>query len=350
MNNQRISWVDYGKGICIILVVMMHTTLGYSEMVHAEGWMTPVVAWAKPFRMPDFFLLAGLFLNLSIFGLKKSYFDRKVLHFAYFYLLWLGIQTALFEANLLLSDPIEFATIFLSALVFPKSSLWFIHMLAIFYVITWTVRHVSTMKVLAAAAILQIAFSTGFIDTGWSVTNRIMEWFVYFFAGYSLSGVAFSWAQRAAEDKTMTLGLLLGWIIANTCFVAVNIATLPIVSLALGMAGAFAIIAIASVLADLERAKWLSYVGANSIVVYLTFFIPMKILQKVFASTGLVESPGTVSILILIISVASPLAIHWMIKGTPLNWLYVRPEFLKMGVDRNKPAKAHETNIRATNP
>lgn len=343
MDKQRISWVDYGKGICIILVVMMHTTLGYSEIVHAEGWMTPVVAWAKPFRMPDFFLLAGLFLNLSIFGSRTSYFDRKVLHFAYFYLLWLGIQTALFEANLLLSDPTEFAMVFLSALVFPKSSLWFIHMLAIFYVITWAVRHVSTMKVLAAAAVLQIAISTGFIDTGWSVTNRIMEWFVYFFAGYSLSTVAFSWAQKAAKDKMVTFGCLFGWIIANTCFVAVSIATLPIVSLALGIAGAFAIIAIASILADLERAKWLSYVGANSIIVYLTFFIPMKILQKLFASTGLIESPGTVSIVILLISVASPLAFHWIIKDTPLNWLYVRPEFLKTTASRKARAKTAPT-------
>lgn len=343
MDNQRISWVDYGKGICIILVVMMHTTLGYSEIIHADGWMTPVVAWAKPFRMPDFFLLAGLFLNLSIFGPRTPYFDRKVLHFAYFYLLWLGIQTALFEANLLLSDPAEFVAVFLSALVFPKSSLWFIHMLAIFYIITWAVRHVSTMKMLAMAAVLQIVFSTGFIDTGWSVTNRIMEWFIYFFAGYSLSTIAFSWAQKANEDKIRTFSWLAGWVIANTCFVALNIATLPIVSLALGMAGAFAIIAIASVLADLGHAKWLSYVGANSIVVYLTFFIPMKILQKLFASTGAIESPGTVSILILTISVASPLAFHWVIKRTPLNWLYVRPEFLKITADRKVHTKTAPT-------
>ena len=31
---QRIDWVDYAKGFCIILVVMMHSTLGVE---HAAG-------------------------------------------------------------------------------------------------------------------------------------------------------------------------------------------------------------------------------------------------------------------------------------------------------------------------
>ena len=191
--------------------------------------------------------------------------------------------------------------------------------------------------------VLRSDVSTGLLDAGWSVTNRMMEWLVDCFAGYGRSTVACTWAQKATEDKIVTFACLLGWLIANTCFVAVDIATLPIVSLALGMAGAFAIIAVASVFADLGRAKWLSSFGANSIFVYLTFFIPMKILQKVFAATGVIESPGTVSIVILAISVASPLAFHWIIKGTPLNWLYVRPEFLKLTASRKVRAKTAPT-------
>jgi len=105
MADTRVNWVDYGKGICIILVVMMHATLNYGEMVHATGWMHDAVAFAMPFRMPDFFLIAGLFLSRSIHSRLPEYIDRKVVHFAYFYILWLGLQTAVFEADLLLSDP-----------------------------------------------------------------------------------------------------------------------------------------------------------------------------------------------------------------------------------------------------
>ena len=58
----RIDWVDYAKGICIVLVVMMHSTLGVEKAAGATTWLHPFIDWARPFRMPDFFLISGLFL------------------------------------------------------------------------------------------------------------------------------------------------------------------------------------------------------------------------------------------------------------------------------------------------
>jgi uncharacterized membrane protein YcfT len=50
----RVDWVDYAKGFCIVFVVMMHSTLGVERAVGQEGWLHTVVAFARPFRMPDF--------------------------------------------------------------------------------------------------------------------------------------------------------------------------------------------------------------------------------------------------------------------------------------------------------
>ena len=55
------AWVDYAKGLCIVMVVMMHSTLGVEQAAGAHSFMGAVVAFAKPFRMPDFFLISGLF-------------------------------------------------------------------------------------------------------------------------------------------------------------------------------------------------------------------------------------------------------------------------------------------------
>ena len=55
----RVAWVDYAKGFCIIMVVMMHSTLGTGKAMGGEGFLHEVVTFAKPFRMPDFFLIAG---------------------------------------------------------------------------------------------------------------------------------------------------------------------------------------------------------------------------------------------------------------------------------------------------
>ena len=90
----RIDWVDYAKGFCIIMVVMMHSTLGVEAEAGREGFMHDLVAFAKPFRMPDFFLISGLFLSRVIDRDWRTYLDRKVVHFVYFYLLWTAIQFA----------------------------------------------------------------------------------------------------------------------------------------------------------------------------------------------------------------------------------------------------------------
>ena len=54
--------------------------------------MHAISDFAKPFRMPDFFLISGLFLARAIDRDWTTYLDRRVWHFVYFYVLWLTIQ------------------------------------------------------------------------------------------------------------------------------------------------------------------------------------------------------------------------------------------------------------------
>ena len=74
----RLAWVDVAKGLCIILVVMMHSTLGTGEAMGGEGFLHTVVAFAKPFRIPDFFLLSGLFLGRVIDRDWRLFADRRI--------------------------------------------------------------------------------------------------------------------------------------------------------------------------------------------------------------------------------------------------------------------------------
>ena len=71
----RVDWVDYSKGICIFLVVMLHANRSVQEAQGVDGWLQHVVDFARPFRMPDFFLIAGLFLA-NVIGRRR----RAVLH------------------------------------------------------------------------------------------------------------------------------------------------------------------------------------------------------------------------------------------------------------------------------
>src|SRR3954467_268582 len=136
-SHERVDWVDYAKGFCIIMVVMMHSTLGVEAASGQTSWMHAVVAFAKPFRMPDFFMISGLFLARVIDRDWRSYSDRKVVHFAYFYLLWVTIQFA-FKAPGLAAEhgALGVAKFYAVSFIEPFGTLWFIYLLPIFFVVT----------------------------------------------------------------------------------------------------------------------------------------------------------------------------------------------------------------------
>jgi len=54
VERRRVLWVDYAKGWCVILVAMIHSALGVGVEIGATGRLHQVVAFAKPFRIPDF--------------------------------------------------------------------------------------------------------------------------------------------------------------------------------------------------------------------------------------------------------------------------------------------------------
>src|SRR6476619_5551145 len=126
----RVDWVDYAKGFCIIMVVMMHSTLGVEAAAGQQSWMHLLVAFARPFRMPDFFLISGLFLARVIDRDWRTYLDRKVVHFAYFYVLWVTIQFVVKAPNLISTMGIAGTVLFyFESFIEPFGTLWFIYLL-----------------------------------------------------------------------------------------------------------------------------------------------------------------------------------------------------------------------------
>jgi len=329
---RRIGWVDYAKGICIIFVVMMQATLDYEQNVGTEGWLHHAVAFARPFRMPDFFLLSGLFLSLSINSSRREYFDRKIFHFIYFYILWLAVQMTFTETGMLIQNPRAYFRAFVIALVDPINSLWFVHMLAIFFIVTRLVRRLPVLAVFSAAVALQIAFSIGLLHTEWHVANRFFDRYVYFFAGYAAAPWIFAFARKVLEHKSLAFAALLNWVLINGWFTMLDIDQTPIISILLGFAGAAAIVALGSLLSEMNWAGWLAYVGRFSIVIYLTAFLPMKVLLRVFAETNIIPDVGLASAIITFAAVAVPLVLHRFVKGSRLNFLYERPTLFRFSL------------------
>ncbi len=318
----RIDWVDYAKGFCIVFVVMMHSTLGVEAAAGQTGWLHHLVEFARPFRMPDFFLISGLFLAKVIDRDWRTYLDRKVVHFFYFYLLWMTIQFAFKAPGLIAAGGVnEVVRLYLFSLIEPFGTLWFIYLLPIFFVFAKLTRRIRWQIIWVAAAALEIAH----IETGWMVPDEIAARFVYFYTGYIAARYIFAFTARAQETPALAVIGLLGWGLINGAMVHLGYGALPFYSLALGLLGAAAVVTISSLLAMYDVFKPLRYCGRNSIVVYLAFFLPMAATRAVLLKTGIITDIGTISVLVTAAGVIGALAIHWAVRSTFLKFLFERP-------------------------
>src|ERR1700739_744015 len=213
----RVDWVDYAKGICIVMVVMMHSVLGVEQAAGQPGFMPPLVPFPKPFRMPDFFLISGLFLPLVIDRDWRTYLDRKVVHFAYFYVLWVTIQFG-FKAPSFAADTSwgHVGFLYLESFIEPFGTLWFIYLLPVFFVVIKLTRRVPPPLICGLAALLESAH----VLTGWTVLDEFCARFVYIYSGYLFAEYVFALSDRARAYPALALAALGAWAVANAGLVA----------------------------------------------------------------------------------------------------------------------------------
>jgi uncharacterized membrane protein YcfT len=327
----RVDWVDTAKGICIVMVVMMHSTLGVELAAGRDGWMHHVVEFARPFRMPDFFLISGLFLSRVIDRDWRDYLDRKVLHFVYFYVLWVTIQFA-FKAPVFAAELgwRGVAVSYLEAFIEPFGTLWFIYLLPIFFVVIKLTRNVPWPLIWLAGAALEMSH----INTGWTVIDEFAHRFIYIYSGYLFARHVFAIAAHVQRGPAMALGGLALWALINGVLVAQGLADRPMISLALGFLGALAIIAVAALMAGSDVFQPLRYCGEKSIVIYLAFFLPMAATRIALLKTGIVSDLGTVSLIVTSAGVIGALAWYWAVRPTRFRVLFERPAWARLKAGR----------------
>jgi uncharacterized membrane protein YcfT len=328
---QRVDWVDYAKGFCIIMVVMMHSTLGVEAAAGQTSWMGELVAFAKPFRMPDFFLISGLFLARVIDRDWRTYLDRKVVHFAYFYVLWVTIQFA-FKAPGLAAEhgALGVAKLYTEAFIEPFGTLWFIYLLPVFFVVTKLTRGVPVLVIWTVLAALEIAH----VHTGWTVIDEFCARFVYFYTGYILAERIFQIATTVQARPMLAVLGLAAWALFNGFYVAAELDGKPFVSLTLGLIGAVAVVAVSALMAKRDAFAPLRWLGEHTIVVYLAFFLGMAASRSVLLKTGLIPDVGTVALLVTISGIAVAVALFLAVRSTPLKFLFERPAWARL---KDKP-------------
>lgn len=256
-------WIDYARGIGIVLVVYGHVLGGLVRAnVFPDG---PVAQWMDytlyTFHMPLFFFLAGLNVQYSLRRGAQSFLTGKLWTIAYPYLLWSLVQGG---ATMVLARDanIPITVSDLAAIWYrPIAQFWFLYALMICHIVAALMPSRQAMLVIAITGLAVFLLLPP--QSGLPLT---LHHFPFYLAGvYGTRAVA-AWRPSGWSVPALTVLAFAGAVVVGgplSGMDANGLASLPACVLGIG-----ATVMICKLL-DETRHRWLAVVGVTSMTIYV---------------------------------------------------------------------------------
>ncbi|HUD49925.1 acyltransferase family protein [Parvibaculum sp.] len=322
----RIDWVDAAKGLTMTLVVMKHATYNDAAVLHQVPYLFNFLCeFTIPFRMPLFFLVAGLFAMRALKSDLRTFIDGKVLHFVYFYLLWSVIQIGL---KIVLPHDSEWAVSYRDLLMIPFEPfglLWFIYELSVFFVAMRLLRDVRKPIVIGFALVLY--FSK--LHTGWTIPDEFAQRFIFFVSGVYGAPYVFRMAEWTRAHMRQALAVSAAMLLAAGAIVFSGAVDLRPMELLTGYIGGAATLMLVVTLVARGWAGPLTYIGSRSLYVFLAFFLPMAATRTLLVKLGF-HNGDLITLACIAMAVGMPLLGYRIVRDTPLAFVFVRPQAFRL--------------------
>ncbi len=206
----RVVWADAAKGLCILLVVLHHTTVKHLPSVApaelagvVEGWAA-LTAALKPIRMPLFFLLSGLFAAGAVRRPWSQVLTARVLNPYWVYAVWLGLLAVVFSVErTLVMNRTQGLGELVADLAFASTGVWFLYALAVYFVLTKLLVTLDVRPVVAASALLAVSVSA--LPMADANREAVLVHFVYFLLGARLPELVHLLADRRRPATPLLL-------------------------------------------------------------------------------------------------------------------------------------------------
>ncbi|OUM40855.1 acyltransferase family protein [Arthrobacter sedimenti] len=265
----RFVWADVIKGVCIVLVVLVHVTnkqypaVSGPESVHA--FWDVLSRGLNPVRMPLFFLMSGFLAAPSINRPWSKVLQRRVAQPYYLYVVWLVLSGAFYAALAAPVDGMGAASLsgVLRSLAFPSSSLWYLYALGAYFLFA------KALAGLPRPASMAIAVSLAVVASMWPLTVQlgVVGNFVFFVIGAYFPRLVEATADRACPSRALIAACLYLGVVGLYVAGADDIAGVRPAAAAVATWGGVTVVAV------LARFSWLAkvgqFVGRNTLPVYV---------------------------------------------------------------------------------
>jgi len=334
LKKSRLHWVDYLRGIAIILVVYRHVLLG----IQASGMTLPPVYLDAnimffSFRMPLFFILSGIFIGGSL--AKKSLGQLVAIKFEnllYPYFIWafLEITLQLFAGHWTNNSSrslIDYTYILWQ----PRELDQFWYLPALF---NSTVIYLLVKVKLKAKGWTQILlglllyFLSGYCRPI-SMMSDWMEFYIFFALGDIISEFFFRpQVQKFLKNGYALLGILPVFIVTQVIYLYLYHGTSdgqinPFYFLVISLTGCLTMFMIAFRLQDWNILGFLRVLGFHSLYIYVMHVMVSALARGIFVRIFGVHNPVLLLFLVITVAVTIPVIVYNLfIFKKPLWFLF----------------------------
>jgi fucose 4-O-acetylase-like acetyltransferase len=347
MKPGRLTWIDYARGIAIILVLYRHVFEGIKESgldVHRYMYLEYANIFFFSFRMPLFFIVSGFFVAASLQkrGLKK-FIETKARIILYPYFLWACLQITLQIIFSKYTNGHSTAQTYLYLFYLPREVDQFWYLYALFNVAVLYVFVKEKLKITAVQNIgigIIMFYLTAFthqknINIGF--VSDIFHYYLFFALGDAISHFITNRNNfKYFESWKLSAVLLLPFIAAQVYFLKENIAHSniekyefveyfqPFYFIIIALIGCAFIINLAFVLQkiNLKALSWLPELGRHSLYIYVAHvivFASVRIfLRKVF---GINDVP-ILMITCIAMGLVIPVLLYKLSVKLNMRWLF----------------------------
>jgi fucose 4-O-acetylase-like acetyltransferase len=333
LKKSRLYWVDYLKGIAIILVVYRHSLLGIqSSGIAVPAYLENANMIFYSFRMPLFFMLSGIFISRSLAKRSvKQFITSKFETLLYPYFIWVFIQVTL---QIILSGftnsnrgLIDYTYICYQ----PRNLDQFWYLPALFNA---TVVYVLIKKNITRQwwLLLMIALGFYFLSAylqNISMLSDWMEFFVFVALGDVISQLFFHEKVQKFFKSYLTLLLALPvFIVVQMYYLAhdmyyLTTQTIRAEFLIIALVGCFTMLALSFRLQCLNIFSWLRILGYHSIYIYVMHVMIAALTRNVLTHVLDVHNVFIILFTCIITGAVLPVIIYNLFIHNNFGWFLV---------------------------
>ena len=329
--HSRLDWVDYARGLAIILVVYRHTMVGLTRSgLKVPDFLFSIQEFLLNVRMPVFFVLSGIFLARS-YEKRSAFriFIIKCKKLLYPYLIWaiilVSIQIFLSDYTNSTRDYRDYLYIFTQ----PRELDHMWYLLALF---NTTCLLLILYKFIEKYPFLHIvlAVSLHFYFIDYSIISDLMYNYIFLVIG------VYSYRQIPKLEKLKISALVLYFLLLLPVFVAGQLFWLNHIDkfyrpyenwylipfLLIILIACIVYYFLSRIIYESGKATWLKWIGRYSLYIYILHLLVISSVRIFFVQGLKVESVGILILASLLLGLTVPVLLYKLSERAGLYYLF----------------------------